>query len=126
MFAWRQVLAATDTRAGRARNLQNFRHFMIQLVGRRIVVTAGREDGETQRAGDKAVREIFQQVIDSLLCLIQRILHAPMDQRQIRFITAFIVITFQHRRCQVKLAQHVAETRGDTFATLQAAAQYRH
>ena len=49
-----------------------------------------------------------------------------MHQRQIRFLTAFIVVAFQHRRGQEDLAQHITQTGGDAFATLQATAQHRH
>ena len=81
MFTRRQVLATTNTGAGGARRLQNLRHAVIQLIGRRIVMTAGREDGEAQGTGNKAVREVLQQIVNCLLCLVQRILHAPMYQR---------------------------------------------
>ena len=49
-----------------------------------------------------------------------------MHQRQIRFLTAFIVVAFQHRRGQEDLAQHITQTGGDAFATLQASAQNGH
>ncbi len=89
-------------------------------------MTSGREDHHAQGACDKAVREVRQQVVNRLFCLIHRILHAPVHQRQIRFLTAFIVVAFQYRRGQENLAQHIPQTGRDTFTTLQATAQYRH
>ncbi|MNV57535.1 hypothetical protein D3C71_1498710 [compost metagenome] len=41
-------------------------------------------------------------------------------------MTAFIVVTFQNRRGEEHLAQDITQTRGDTLATLQAAAQNGH
>ena len=39
-----------------------------------------------------------------LFSLIQRILYAPVHQRQVGFITSFVVITLQHGRGEVELA----------------------
>ena len=104
MLARRQVLTATDTGAGGAGHLQNFGDFMVQLIRRRMMMTAGREDDQTHDACHQTVREIVQQIVNGLLRLVQCILHSPVNQRQIGFIASFIVIAFQHRRGQVQLA----------------------
>ncbi|MNP41305.1 hypothetical protein D3C76_1349990 [compost metagenome] len=126
MRSWFQVLTTTDTRAGRTWHLQDLRHFVVEDVRRSQMMTTGREDHHAQRTSDKAVREVRQQIVNRLFCLVQSILHAPVDQRQIRFMTAFIVVTFQNRRGEEHLAQDITQTRGDTLATLQAAAQNGH
>ena len=90
------------------------------------MVTSGWEDHRAQGTRHEAVREVRQQVVNRLFGLIHRILHTPVHQRQIRFLTAFVVVALQDRRGQEDLAQHIAQTGGDTFATLQATAQHRH
>ena len=42
---------------------------------------AEREDHEAHRTGDKAVREVAQQIVQRLFRLVQTVLHAPVDQR---------------------------------------------
>ena len=104
MLARRQVLTATDAGAGGAGHLQNFSDFMVQLIRRRMMMTPGREDDQPHCASHQTVGEVFQQIVDGLFSLVQRILHSPVNQRQIGFIASFIVIAFQHRRGQVQLA----------------------
>ena len=104
MLARRQVLTATDAGASGAGHLQNFSDFMVQLIRRRMMMTPGREDGHTHRTCHQTVGEVFQQIVDGLFSLVQRILHSPVNQRQIGFIASFIVIAFQHRGGQIQLA----------------------
>ena len=98
MFARRQVLTTTNTRTGGTRRLQNLSDLMIQLIGRCQIVTTGRENHHPQQTRDHTVREVGQQIVHRLFSLIQRVLYAPVHQRQIHLMAAFIVIAFQHRR----------------------------
>ena len=99
---------------------------MIQLIGRGQVVTTGREDHHVQQASHQAVREVLQQIVDCLFRFIQCILHTPVNQRQVRFMTAFVVVTFQNRRGQIQLAQYISQTSRYALAAFETSAQHSH
>ncbi len=84
------------------------------------------ENRHPQGARHQTVREVTQQIVNSHFCLMQCILYAPVNQRQIGFVATFIVIAFQGCGGQIELTQHIAQTRRDTLATFQAATQHRH
>ncbi len=88
------------------------------------MMTAGREDDRAHYACHQTVREIVQQIVNGLLGRCSASC-TPVNQRQIGFIASFIVIAFQHRRGRTAGLTH-PQTGGDTFASLEAAAEHRH
>ncbi|MNI88501.1 hypothetical protein D3C73_1458110 [compost metagenome] len=66
-------------------------------------MATGREDNHIQQPGNETVREVLQQIVHRLFRFIQRILYAPVNQRQVGFMAAFVVITLQHGGSQIQL-----------------------
>ncbi|CNT97906.1 Uncharacterised protein [Salmonella enterica subsp. enterica serovar Bovismorbificans] len=59
-------------------------------------MTASREDHRGEQSGHDAVREVLQQIVHRLFSTIQRILYAPVHQRQVGFVATFVVVTLQY------------------------------
>ena len=85
-----------------------------------------RKNQYSQQQAHHCIRKIFNHSGKCLLNIIQRILHRPIQQRQILGGTAVVLETLQRRRTQIHLAQHITQPRGDFFAPLQRTTQHRH
>ena len=75
------TVAKTGPRLGRARNECN--DLPAEVVGRRRVHAAAREDADPQQGGDHAVREVPQETVQLLLRLVKQRTAGPLHEWQI-------------------------------------------
>ena len=89
---------------------------------------AQRQHQEAQQPRHRTVGKVRENLVEARLDGGEAAVHAPLDQRQVGVLAAFVLPALEHGGQQIELGQDVAEARRDHLLALEIAAerQQRH
>ena len=99
---------------------------MAQPISGRRVLQSARENEKAHRTAEQPVREVAQERVQLLLCLVEQIATGPLDNRQILGAATLVFVMLEHHRSQIHVREDIAEPCREILLLLQVAAEAQH